>query len=167
MVADPSPALPEVLTKLEQAVGRHEDGASYADDHERWSLYRAATDTPAALPLLFQAVSLEPDGPLASGVVGDVLERVPRDERQRWIHLLAPAVRAFSERRAHDLGVLESLAQGTVSAEAVDELMASWSDWLQHRAVDATADQDVLRVVSRKGRTKKIRQAAANALGKN
>ncbi|MYX31059.1 hypothetical protein GTY75_31305 [Streptomyces sp. SID8381] len=164
MVADPSPALREVLTQLAQAVGQYEDKASYAEDHDRWSLYHAAMDTSTALPLLFKAVSLEPDGPLASGVVGDVLERVPGDERQRWIRLLSPAVRGFSERRAHDLEVLESLKQGAVSAEAVDDLIASWSDWLQRRAIDATTDQDVLRVVSRKGRTKKIRQAAVNAL---
>ncbi|RPF36343.1 hypothetical protein [Streptomyces sp. TLI_185] len=164
MAADPSPALGEALRHLARAVGRYEDDASYADGHDRWALYRAAMDTPAALPFLFDAVSLEPDGPLASGVVGDVLERVPGDERERWVGILPPAVRGFSARRARDLGVLESLEQGAVPAAAVDDLIDGWSDWLQGRAVGATADQDVLRVVSRKGRTKRIRQAAVDAL---
>ncbi|MFI5674818.1 hypothetical protein [Streptomyces cellulosae] len=164
MAADPSPAIGEVLRQLAQAVGRYEDDASFADGHDRWSLYRVAMDSPAALPLLFEAVSLEPDGPLASGVVGDVLERVPRDERERWIRALPPVVRDFSARRTRDLEVLESLKQGAVSAEAVDDLIDGWSDWLQLRAVRVTTDQDVLRVVSHKGRTKRTRRAAMDAL---
>jgi len=153
----------EVLRHLARAVGRPGD-ASFADGHDRWSLYRAALDTPGALPLLFEAVSLEPDGPLASAVVGEVLERVPGDERERWVGILPPAVRDFSARRARDLGVLESLQRGAVSADSVAELIDEWSDWLQGRAVRVTADQDVLRVVSRRGRTKRIRQAAVDAL---
>ncbi|MFF5966113.1 hypothetical protein ACFY64_20715 [Streptomyces collinus] len=164
MVAEPSPALVELLRQLDRAAGRTETEASFADGHDRWSLYRAAMDTPGALPLLFEAVSLEPDGPLASGVVGEALERVPADERDRWVRILDPSVRAFSERRAHELGVLESLRQGAVPADSVDDLIDGWSDWLQLRAVRAAADTAVLHVVSRKGRTKRIRQAAVEAL---
>ncbi|KOV84907.1 hypothetical protein ADL01_08395 [Streptomyces sp. NRRL WC-3618] len=165
MAADLSPALGEMLRRLSQAVGWYEGAdVSFADGHERWSLYRVATDTPGALPLLFEAVSLEPDGSLASGVVGEVLERVPGDERERWVRILPPAVREFSARRARELGVLESLRQGAVSAESVGELIGGWSDWLQSRATRVTADQDTLRVVSQKGRTKRIRQAAVEAL---
>ncbi|WP_105970793.1 hypothetical protein [Streptomyces geranii] len=164
MAADPSPALGEVLRQLAQAVGRYEDDASFADGHDRWSLYRVALDTPGALPLLFEAVSLEQDGPLASGVVGDVLERVPGDERERWVQSLPPAVRDFSARRARELGVLESIEEGSMSAAAVDDLIDGWSDWLQLRAVRVIADEGVLRVVSQRGRTKRIRQAALDAL---
>lgn len=166
MAADPSPALGEVLWQLAQAVGRHEDDASYTDGHDRWSLYRVALDTPGAQPLLFEAVSLEPDGPLASGVVGDVLERVPADERERWVRVLPPAVRDFSARRVRDLGVLESIEAGSMPAAAVDDLIDDGSDWLQLRAVGVIADEAVLRVVSQKGRTKRIRQAAVDALRK-
>ncbi|MEW2119184.1 hypothetical protein AB0945_29125 [Streptomyces sp. NPDC005474] len=164
MTADPSLALGDVLRRLAQVVGRYEDDGPVADGHDRWSLYRVATDTPAALPLLFEAVSLEPDGTLASGVVGEVLERVPGDERERWVQILPLAVREFSARRARELGVLESLRQGAVSAESVGELIGGWSDWLQSRATRVTADQDTLRVVSQRGRTKRIRQAAVEAL---
>jgi hypothetical protein len=164
VVAELSQALVEVLRQLSQAVGRAGDEVSFGDGHERWSLYRAAMDTSSALPLLFDAVSLEPDGPLASGVVGEVLERVPSDERERWVRILAPSVRDFSARRARELDVLESLAQGAVPADSVDDLIDSWSDWLQRRAVGATTDKAVLSVVSHKGRTKKVRQAAADAL---
>ncbi|MFF4030439.1 hypothetical protein ACFYZ2_11785 [Streptomyces sviceus] len=132
-------AVVEALRQLARAVGRPEDDASFADGHDRWSLYRAALDTSAALPPLFEAVSLEPDGPLASAVVGEVLERVPEDERERWVRILPPA-------------------------DSVAELIDGWSDWLQGRAVHVTADQDVLSVVSRRGRTRRIRQAAVDAL---
>ncbi|KAB2974857.1 MULTISPECIES: hypothetical protein [unclassified Streptomyces] len=164
MAADPSSALGGLLRQLAQAVGRPADEASFADGHDRWSLYKVASDTPAALPLLFEAVSLEPDGPLASGVVGDVLERVPADERERWVQLLPPAVRDFSARRARELGVLESLEQGVMPSAAVEDAIDGWSDWLQGRVVGVTTDQDVLHVVARKGRTKRIRRAAMDAL---
>ncbi|MDX3457211.1 hypothetical protein PV396_35540 [Streptomyces sp. ME02-8801-2C] len=164
MAADPSPALGELLRQLAQFVGGYEDNASFADGHDRWSLYRAAMDTPAVLPLLFEAVALESDGPLASGVVGEALERVPGDERERWVGILPPTVRDFSARRARDLGVLESIEGGAMSAEAVGDLIDGWSDWLQSRAVRVTADEDVLRVVSQRGRTKRIRRAAVDAL---
>ncbi|MFC9129636.1 hypothetical protein ACFT4A_22670 [Streptomyces sp. NPDC057099] len=132
MVAEPSPALVELLRRLGRAAGRTEAEAPFADGHDRWSLYRAAMKAPGALPLLFEALSLEPDGPLASGVVGEVLERVPADERERWVRIL--------------------------------DLIDGWSDWLQLRAVQAASDTAVLHVVSRKGRTKRIRQAAVEAL---
>jgi hypothetical protein len=153
-----------VLQQLARAVGRYEASSSYIDGHARLSLYRVAMDTPAALPLLFEAVSLEPDGPLASGIVGDVLERVPGDEREQWVRALPPAVRAFSTQRARDLGVLESIKEGTVSAEAVNDLIDGWSDWLQRKAVEATPDQDILRILSQKGRTKRVRRSALEAL---
>ncbi|MFH8224746.1 hypothetical protein ACH4C2_37080 [Streptomyces sp. NPDC018057] len=163
MVAEAVPPLIRVLQKLARAVGQYEDRASYSDGHARWSLYRVAMDTPTALPLLFEALSLEPDGPLASGVVGYVLERVPEDEREQWVQLLPPAVRGFSAQRARELVILESLKQGAVPAETVNDLIDGWSDWLQRRAVDATADQDVRRILSQKGRTKRIRQSALEA----
>lgn len=165
MAAGPSPAWADALRQLAAAVGRSTAGASFKDGHDRWSLYRAALDTPAALPLLFKAVSLEQDGSLASGVVGEVLERVPADERERWVQILAPSLRGFSARRTLELGVLESLEQGTVPADAVGDLIDAWSDWLQLRAVHATSDEEILGVVFRKGRTKRIRQAAMETLG--
>ncbi|MDO0936707.1 hypothetical protein QQY66_35200 [Streptomyces sp. DG2A-72] len=164
MAADPAPALSEVLRQLAEVVGQYEAEAPFTDGHDRWSLYRAALDTPAVLPLLFDAVSLEPDGPLASGVVGNVLERVPEDEREQWVQILPPNVRAFSARRARELGVLASLEEGGVPADAVGELIGGWSDWLQLRAVRATSDKEVLHVVSQMGRTKAIRRAATEAL---
>ncbi|CAL9455308.1 hypothetical protein SUDANB1_02520 [Streptomyces sp. enrichment culture] len=54
----------------------------------------------------------------------------------------------------------EPCAHGGYPADLID----GWSDWLQLRAVQAAADTAVLHVVSRKGRTKRIRQAAAEAL---
>ncbi|MEW2291117.1 hypothetical protein ABZ719_00210 [Streptomyces sp. NPDC006743] len=92
------------------------------------------------------------------------LERVPEQRREDWVRLLPPAVRGFSAQRARDLGVLESLERGTVPAEAVDDLVDGWSDWLQRRAVEVSRDRDVLGVLSRRGRTKGIRRSAVDAL---
>ncbi|GAB1326099.1 hypothetical protein ACE1SV_04380 [Streptomyces sennicomposti] len=42
--------------------------------------------------------------------------------------------------------------------------LPGWSDWPQRRVAESTTDPDVLRVVSREGRTRRIRQAAVDAL---
>ncbi|WP_256341286.1 hypothetical protein [Streptomyces sp. TLI_105] len=136
-----------------------------ADGHARWELYRAALASDAALPVLLAAVVAETDAALASGVVGEALERVPRTEREAWVQALAPSVRAFSARRAHELGTLEDLRSGAGVREFGPELVDGWSDWLQLRIAAEVSDPSVLRVLAGSGRTKRIRRAASVALG--
>ncbi|MFE7553473.1 hypothetical protein [Streptomyces gardneri] len=135
------------------------------DSHARWELYRASLASDDARPFLLAAVVAEPDGVLASAVVGEVLELVPRADRQSWVGALAPAVRAFSERRARELGILEDLRSGAEVPTFGPELLGGWSDWLQLRIVAEVPDAPVLRILAESGRTKRIRRAAAGALG--
>lgn len=159
---DDAPGLTEALRRLARALGRTDDPAT--EEHDRWALYRAAVGVPAARPPLFEAVSLEPIGPLACAVVGEVLERVPESDRGRWGAVLPPSVRKFPARRARELGVLAALERGAVPAETVGDQVGDWSDRLQRGAVRVSGDSEVLRVLSREGRTKRIRQAALDAL---
>ncbi|MFG3503997.1 hypothetical protein ACGF5F_00660 [Streptomyces sp. NPDC047821] len=161
--AELPPELRGALRELEERLGSSLTDAH--DGHARWELYRAALATDAARPALLAAVTAEPDGALASGVVGEVLERVARGERDAWVQALAPSVRAFSERRARELGALEDLRSRAIAAERVPELIDGWSDWLQSRIVTDAPDEAVLRVLAASGRTQRIRRAAAEALG--
>lgn len=111
--ADVSPELREALRGLEDRLGRTVTDVN--DGHARWELYRAALASDAARPGLLAAVVAESDGALASGVVGEALERVPRADRNIWVEALSPAVRAFSERRARELGLLEDLRAGAAA----------------------------------------------------
>lgn len=160
--AELPPELRGALRQLEEHLGRSLTDAH--DGHARWELYRATLATDAARPALLAAVTAEPDGALASGVVGEVLERVPRGERDAWVRALAPEVRAFSERRARELGVLEDLRSGAMAPDRVPELIDGWSDWLQSRIVADVPDEAVLRVLAASGRTKRIRRTAAEAV---
>ncbi|MFV6027861.1 hypothetical protein [Streptomyces sp. NPDC056264] len=159
--ADVSPELREALGGLEDLLGR--TVTDVTDGHARWELYRAALASDAARPALLAAVVAEPDGALASGVVGEVLERLPRAERSTWVEALSPSVRAFSERRARELGVLEDLRAGAPAPDP--EAVTGWSDWLQLRIAAEVSDGAVLRLLAESGRTKRIRRAAAEALG--
>ncbi len=151
------------LRQLEGYLGRSA-AADLDDGHARWDLYRVALDSVGALPLLLGAISAEPDSSVASGVVGEVLERVPAADRQEWVHALVPSVRGFSERRSRELGVLESIRGGDLSAARVADLIDDWTDWLQLRVIGAVRDPDVLRLLAERGRTKRIRHTAREAL---
>lgn len=159
----PPPALRQALKELEERLGRSLTDAS--DGHARWELYRAALGSAAARPALLAAVTAEPDGALASGVVGEVLERLPRAERDTWVRVLPPAVRGFSERRARELAALEDLRTGALAPDRVPELVDGWSDWLQLRVAGEVRDATALRAVAASGRTKRIRRTATEALG--
>ncbi|MCX4983548.1 hypothetical protein [Streptomyces sp. NBC_00572] len=160
--ADVSPELREALRGLEDRLGT--TVTDVTDGHARWELYRAALASDAARPGLLAAVVAESDGALASGVVGDALERVPRADRNVWVEALSPSVRAFSERRARELGVLEDLRSGAAPAPDAGSV-ADWSDWLQLRIAAEVSDGAVLRLLAESGRTKRIRRTATESLG--
>ncbi|MFE5735490.1 hypothetical protein ACFQ7A_31905 [Streptomyces sp. NPDC056528] len=160
--ADVPPELRDAVRLLETLTGSVV--LDVADSHARWELYGAALTSNAARPALLDAVVSETDAALASGVVGEALERVPRADRETWVRALAPSVRAFSARRAHELGILEDLRSGTGAGEPGPELVDGWSDWLQLRITTEVSDPSVLRVLAKSGRTKRIRRAAEVAL---
>ncbi|MFF8830012.1 hypothetical protein [Streptomyces sp. NPDC015131] len=161
--AEPPAELRDALRQLQEHLGRPLSDAS--DSHARWELYRAALGTETARPALLAAVTAEPDGALASGVVGEALEGLPRTQRDTWLRALAPEVRAFSEKRAQELGVLEDIRSGALAPDDVSELIGDWSDWLQLRLATESRDATVLRSLAASGRTKRIRRTAAESLG--
>ncbi|MER5886682.1 hypothetical protein ABT160_22890 [Streptomyces sp. NPDC001941] len=160
--AEPSPELRAALTRLEEHRGTPVSDA--ADGHVRWDLYRSVLTSREARPFLLAAVTAESDHGVASGVVGAVLEDLPRDERDAWVQALAPEVRGFSERRARELETLEDLRSGRLAPERLPDAIDEWSDWLQLRAA-VQGDAAVLRVLAASGRTKRIRRTATESLG--
>lgn len=91
-----------------------------------------------------------------------MLELDTAHSAEAWITAVAAGTepRAWVERRAREIVVLRGLRSGGPTDLAVDE----WSDWLQRRAADE-ADDAVLVALAADGRTRRIRDAAAQRTG--
>jgi len=155
-------AFRKVLTRIADVVGEH--AADMTTDHGRWHLYQSAMNSPAAYELLRQSVALEEDRALAVSVVLRMLEQVVDEQQADWISQLAPDNRAFSERRAFELGILRKARIGALSEAEIAVGLEAWTDWLQFRLVDVVVGRANLVILSMKGRTKRIRNAAAARL---
>lgn len=155
-------AFREVLAGIADAVG--DSTADIGTDHGRWRLYEAAMSLPTALHLLRQAVALEVDRSLAVSVVLRMLEQVSDDQQSDWINQLGPDNRAYSEKRAAELEILRRARMGALHEADMTAGLQIWTDWLQIRLVDALAGRETLAILSTKGRTKRIRNAAMTKL---
>lgn len=164
MAAEHGSALRDVVTALAQVVagqGVPPDGASWQDGHARWELYRRAAEILEAREPLPAAVAAESGLPLASAVVVMMLEKVPADERGRWVNALDPEVRDFSRTRERELSLLDALtAEGPYAGSPSAQEITAWSDRLQLRAVGAARDHPLLELLAGCGRTKRIRREA-------
>ena len=151
------------LTRLAQA---HGCTGALGDEHVRWALYQEALRQDA-LDLLLLAVAEDPDHVMAAGAVVGALEQVLPGERGRWVSVTTGWSTAdFVARRAGELDVLESVSRtvGGDGSPAVEEDVDDWSDWLQRRASVPATRAEVLEVLAERGRTRRIRHTAAEAL---
>ncbi|MEV5611816.1 hypothetical protein [Streptomyces sp. NPDC052225] len=131
--------------------------ADSGDEHVRWSCYRTAMASPDAWATLKKDLEAEPDPAVASSAVLRMLERLPVDEHESWIRVLAfERGRDVAQRRSQDLRTLNSPLEFEGELDP-DE----WSDWLQRRMVEQRTDPPLLDLLSRRGRTKRVRNAAA------
>ena len=152
----------DLLGELAALVGESE--GAWRSEHGRWELYQQAAVSPQARELLRRAIPLEPVPAMASAVVVMLLERSDRGRRRELVGLLDPAVREFPERRVREIEILESIEGSNGALGADVEAIETWSDWLQLKVVGVTRDERVLSVLAERGRTKKIRRLAREAL---
>jgi hypothetical protein len=129
-------------------------------DCGRWQLYEKAMATSAGRDLVYLAVGLEPDEPLASAAVVRAVETVADDQRPKWISRLPEGNRDYATRRAHELSLFEKLAAGEINDVEVAGEVDSWTDWLQSRIAQASDSCGILAIMERRGRTKRIRNQA-------
>ena len=163
MGADSDSAFGDLVRELGALVGL--EVPDWRDEHARWGLYRRAGEDPEGLDLLRRAVAVDPDPSLASAVVVMMLERIESSQRDRWVGMLDPSVRKFSEVRSRELGLLESVRSGNDLDSIDSNTVEGWSDWLQCRVAESARDGRVLSVLSRHARTKRIRRIAGETLG--
>lgn len=130
-------------------------------DHGRWRLYERAIDDSVASELLLRAVALETDRALAVSVVLRMLELVPDDRHSAWIDQLAPDNRAYSVRRAAEIRLLRRVLSDGLDIQEAASSLDSWSDWLQRRLATVVDDTQLLSLISARGRTQRVRNAAA------
>jgi hypothetical protein len=149
------------FVRLCHAIGAKPTGSGIEFDAERWVIYQKAISTLESLDLLLAAVAREDDTALASATVVAVIEQRPDQEAENWIRLLPAAAREFPRTRAGEVERLRQLMAGsTASPDEID----TWTDWLQRRASTRPIDVEVLSLLTKSGRTKRVRNAAREQL---
>lgn len=140
----------------------HEAGA--CPDGYRAHVYYDAIDRPEAHEVLWAALCAETDRGLVGEVVVGALERVPPSDAARWLGLIDPSSSRYeyAVRRAAELAVLEAVT--TRGARPALSPVSEWSDWLQRRAAEQAASEDVMRALAESGRTRRVRAVAVERL---
>lgn len=149
----------ELLQRLASAMGLDSEGVD--TDQGRWRLYEQAISAGEQWERLEEAVRHERDGALATSVVLRMLELLPESRHGEWLRLLPPKNARYAEQRSKDIQTLRRAQRSELSAEDVAASVDDWTDWLQTRLVNGLDDRQALRVLSERGRTKRIRRAAA------
>ncbi|MCC2323453.1 hypothetical protein [Cellulomonas xiejunii] len=157
----PSARLRQLLDHMADATGCARV-PGWADEHDRWHVYQAAVALCALGPSLREALASEPDEGVATSVVLLAFDRDPvREHRAWWVDALPADRRAFVARRADDLAVLEGVRDGSLT-DVPD--VTAWTHWLQRASAEQSTVPDVLEELARDGRTRKIRNIAAERL---
>jgi hypothetical protein len=154
--------LDALVTALAQRLG--ERVGDLDDEHERWRLFELAVRRRVGFDLLFRAIPLERDQVMAASVVIRALEMLPDREHAGWINQLAPHHRQYSHNRSAEVAVVRRARGGGYGAEQLAARLDGWSDWVQRRLVLEVDDTASLAVFAQQGRTRKVRNAAAERL---
>ena len=131
-----------------------------SDEHERFRLYKAALAEGDLVDEVIGAVTEEQDAALQEAMFVKLLETVPGGERQRV--LSASTGSPFLGRRASELDLLETLQAKPGLTATEEEAVTEGSDWLQRNLAERVLHAPTLEFLSRSGRTKRIRAAAAH-----
>jgi hypothetical protein len=149
------------FVRLCHAIGAKPCGSGIESDAERWVIYQKTISTLESLDLLLAAIASEGNTALASATVVAVIEQRADQEPENWIRLLPADVRVFPRVRANEVERLRQLMAGsTASPDEID----GWTDWLQRRASTRPIDVEVLSLLAKCGRTKRVRNAAREQL---
>jgi hypothetical protein len=131
------------------------------DEHERWRIFHRAVQHRVGLDVVFRAVGLERDQSMAESVVISVLEVLPDSEHAPWIDQLAADRRRYSRDRSAEIAIVRRARCGGYTADELAAHLDDWSDWVQRRLVSDVDDPQALAVLARHGRTRKVRNGAA------
>lgn len=136
--------------------------AAAPSGHERWQGYLRAASDERTRGGLRTALGEETDPAIALALLLYLLERVPCGERTEWIDALPAhraADRAYAQRRAEEIAVLEAESGGSAPAVRPD-LVSTYSPWLQLRLAERSADRKLLAFLREIGQTRRIRNLA-------
>lgn len=153
----------ERISELARRIGM--DPGDLDSGHVRWGIYSRAMEDSSEWPELLELVKGEPDPPIASSVVVQMLEVLPDDLRMEWVSALPPGRdREYAATRTRELAILERVSTENRSSSEERFNMREWSTWLQLRAANKASDISVLEDLSSMGKTKRVRASAARRL---
>jgi hypothetical protein len=155
------------------AVGRDVPDDSFAvasaDEHTRYALYMQALSdiSPSHDRSAISAILSDPDEAMRESVLVHFVDKraqilSPRDFLE-WGASMSDLVGSspFLLRRLEESGLLKQAELGSFLSE--NQVLES-SDWMQMKLIEVTRSSTMLNLLARRGRTKRIRQAASTRL---
>jgi hypothetical protein len=137
------------------------------DEHSRHALYQAVQADRSLRPQLLECLAQDPDSALVESVLAALLELVPSEDQAILLSIAVPGKgREFLVTRAREVDVLRRVARGAAGAADLEEVIAG-TDWLQRRVVARPRSPQILERLAAEGRTRRVRNAAVQALRAN
>ncbi|MFS0704349.1 hypothetical protein AB6N23_07490 [Cellulomonas sp. 179-A 9B4 NHS] len=153
------PDLDRALDALAGAVGDDHHGP-WDDEHDRHALYAAALRQGRGAAVR-SCLADEPDPHVATSVVLTALDDAPDGELDDWARAALADARGLVAERVAELRSARALAAGLPIGPGA---AATWSDPLQRRLAGTSDRPDVLEVLGRDGRTRRVRGLAQHRL---
>ncbi|BDT91330.1 MULTISPECIES: hypothetical protein [Nocardia] len=146
------------------------DPAFDDDEHQRYARYRQELSRvlPESESDMVRVVLGDPDTAMAEAAVVGHLDRratelLTAPAFPEWAHTIGQVIgeREFVVRRLREWALLRSIRTGE---EWTADQVCGASDWFQRKAVDLTTSPAVLALLADKGRTRRVRAAAARRM---
>lgn len=146
------------------------DPAFDDDEHQRYARYRQELSRvlPESESDMVRVVLGDPDTAMAEAAVVGHLDRratelLTAPAFSDWAHTIGQVIgeREFVVRRLREWALLRSIRTGD---EWTADQVCGASDWFQRKAVDLTTSPAVLALLADKGRTRRVRAAAARRM---
>jgi hypothetical protein len=162
---------PEKLEPLISIVGQPTNKEALAEDeHARYALYVAALEAalPSADGMVLEIIRDDPDRAMSEAAVVNHIDRVARrhislSEFRQWLLSRSPFFRdmAFAARRSDEWHLFKEISEGQQSEIS---RLSKATDWLQRKVATEINDIFVLGLLATGGRTRRIRNTAAQRL---
>ena len=133
------------------------------DEHSRLELYQSVRSDRSLRPQLLECLAQDPEEALVTSELAALLLLGPPEDRESLMAVAPASGREWLATRAHEVDVLRRVIGGAAGAVDLEEVVTG-TDWLQRRVVERARSPQVLERLAAHGRTRRVRNAAAEAL---
>lgn len=134
----------------------------WSDEHDRLDLYRSALRNGVDDDRLRALLRGEPDDLVVSDVLAEAIYKASPEAGERWLDVAPPSAMDFLKKRLREILLLRGVAGFEDGGASYVAAVLDGSNWLQIRVAENSPRRDVLMALAKDGRTKRIRNIAAN-----